>query len=74
MAQRCRCGTVALCATGVISSRLIEATLFGLFERIVGRTRLVDTIYSATKKLVDVLRQQPEGSQRVVPLDFPRYG
>lgn len=65
---------LVLYAVGAVSSRVIGAKLFGLFERIVERIPLVDTIYNATKKLVDVLRQKPESSQRVVLLDFPRKG
>src|ERR1043166_9053363 len=39
---------------------VIGARLFELFERVVARVPLVDTIYAATKKLVDVLRQKPD--------------
>jgi len=63
-----------LYAIGALTSRVIGARLFGLFERIVARIPLVDTIYAATKKLVDVLRQKPDSSQRVVLIDFPRDG
>ena len=63
-----------LYAIGAITSRVIGARLLGLFERIVARIPLVDTIYAATKKLVDVLRQKPDSSQRVVLIDFPREG
>jgi uncharacterized membrane protein len=63
-----------LYAIGAVTSRVIGAKLFELFERVVERIPLVDTIYNATKKLVDVLRQKPDSSQRVVLLDFPREG
>jgi uncharacterized membrane protein len=63
-----------LYAIGAITSRVIGARLFELFERVVARVPLVDTIYAATKKLVDVLRQKPDSSQRVVLIDFPRDG
>jgi uncharacterized membrane protein len=63
-----------LYAIGAITSRVIGARLLALFERIVARIPLVDTIYAATKKLVDVLRQKPDSSQRVVLIDFPRDG
>lgn len=59
---------------GAIASRVLGARLIALFERIVARIPMVDTIYSATKKLVDVLRQKPESAQRVVLVDFPREG
>ncbi len=63
-----------LYAIGAVTSRVIGARLFALFERVVARIPLVDTIYAATKKLVDVLRQKPDSSQRVVLIDFPRDG
>jgi uncharacterized membrane protein len=65
---------LVLYAIGWITSRVIGARLFALFERVVERIPLVDTIYNATKQLIDVLRQKPDSSQRVVLLDFPRDG
>jgi uncharacterized membrane protein len=59
---------------GAIASRVLGARLIALFERVVARIPLVDTIYSATKKLIDVLRQKPDSTQRVVLVDFPREG
>jgi uncharacterized membrane protein len=59
---------------GAIASRVVGEKLIELFERLLNRIPLVDTIYSATKKLVDVLRQNPENKQRVVLVDFPREG
>ena len=63
-----------LYAIGAIASRVVGEKLIELFERLLNRIPLVDTIYSATKKLVDVLRQKPENNQRVVLVDFPREG
>jgi uncharacterized membrane protein len=40
---------LVLYVVGAISSRVIGAKLFGLFERIVERIPLVDTTYNATK-------------------------
>ena len=65
---------LVLYAVGAITSRVIGARLIALFERLVERIPLADTIYNATKKLVDVLRQKPDSHQRVVLLDFPREG
>jgi uncharacterized membrane protein len=59
---------------GAIASRVVGEKLIDVFERLVTRIPLVDTIYSATKKLVDVLRQKPDSAQRVVLVDFPREG
>ena len=65
---------LVLYGIGAFTSRVIGARLFGLFERVVARIPLVDTIYAATKKLVDVLRQKPDSAQRVVLIDFPGEG
>jgi uncharacterized membrane protein len=65
---------LVLYAIGAVTSRVIGARLLSLFERLVERIPLVDTIYNATKKMVDVLRQKPESAQRVVLIDFPREG
>jgi uncharacterized membrane protein len=63
-----------LYAIGAITSRVIGARIVSLFERVVARIPLVDTIYHATKKMVDVLRQKPDSTQRVVLIDFPYEG
>jgi uncharacterized membrane protein len=65
---------LALYSIGSIASRMIGQRLIHLFERIITRIPLVETIYMATKRLVDVLRQQPGGTQRVVLIDFPSPG
>lgn len=65
---------LALYGIGAIASRVIGQRLISLFERIIGRIPLVQTIYSAAKKLVDVLQQKPGNDQRVVLLDWPHEG
>jgi uncharacterized membrane protein len=65
---------LALYGIGAIASRVIGQRLIGLFERIIGRIPLVQTIYSAAKKLVDVLQQKPGNDQRVVLIDWPHQG
>ncbi len=65
---------LALYTIGAVASRVIGQRLIGLFERIIARIPLVQTIYSAAKKLVDVLQQRPGSDQRVVLIDFPREG
>jgi uncharacterized membrane protein len=69
--------TVALLAIysiGSIASRMVGQRLIDLFEKVITRIPLVQTIYSAAKKLVDVLRQSPDGAQRVVLVEFPHPG
>jgi uncharacterized membrane protein len=65
---------LALYGIGAIASRVIGQRLIGLFERIIGRIPLVQTIYSAAKKLVDVLQQKPGNDQRVVLFNWPHEG
>ncbi len=59
---------------GAVASRVVGQQLIHLFERVITRIPLVETIYSAAKKLIDVLRQPPGGGQRVVLLEFPTPG
>jgi uncharacterized membrane protein len=65
---------LALYFIGAIASRVIGQQVIHLFERIIARIPLVETIYSAAKKLVDVLQQRPGSDQRVVLVDFPHEG
>jgi uncharacterized membrane protein len=65
---------LAIYSIGAVASRVIGQRLIEFFERIITRIPLVETIYSAAKKVVDVLRRNPEGGERVVLLDFPHEG
>jgi uncharacterized membrane protein len=66
---------LALYTIGAIASRVIGQRLIHWLERIIARIPIVQTIYSAARKLVDVLRQKPgTDSQRVVLIDFPSPG
>src|ERR1700748_937196 len=59
---------------GVVTSRGVGQRLWGYIEAIITRIPVVDTVYSAARKLVDVLRTKPESTQRVVLIDFPYEG
>jgi uncharacterized membrane protein len=65
---------LALYIIGAVTSRVIGQRLWGYIEAIITRIPLVQTVYSAARKLVDVLRTKPENAQRVVLIDFPRDG
>ena len=65
---------LALYSIGAIASRVIGVRLIGYVERLIERIPFVQTIYSATKKLVTVLQQKPDGSARVVLIEFPHAG
>ena len=65
---------LALYSIGSIASRVIGQRLILLFEKVIARIPLVQTIYMASKKLVEVLRQKPDEAQRVVLIGFPHEG
>jgi uncharacterized membrane protein len=59
---------------GWVASRVVGIRLIALYERIIQRIPLAESIYSATKKLVGVLQQQPDSASRVVLIEFPHPG
>jgi uncharacterized membrane protein len=56
---------------GFAANRVFGQKLLALFERIIARIPLAQTIYGGTKKLLDMVATKPEGAQRVVLVDFP---
>ncbi|MDE2184462.1 MAG: DUF502 domain-containing protein [Alphaproteobacteria bacterium] len=65
---------LSLYSIGAIASRVIGRRIIDLFEKIITRIPLVQTVYSAAKSLTDVLRQSPGGAERVVLIEFPHPG
>ena len=65
---------LVLYSIGSVASKVAGQKALGIFERLIARIPMVQTIYSAAKKLIDVLRQPPTGQQRVVLIDFPQEG
>jgi uncharacterized membrane protein len=61
-------------AIGFVTSRVIGKRLVHFVEQIIVRIPLVETIYSAVKKLVGVIQHQPQGTARVVLIEFPHPG
>lgn len=59
---------------GAVTSRVIGQQLWSYLEAVIHRIPLMNTVYSAARKLVDVLRTKPENAQRVVLIDFPHEG
>ncbi len=56
---------------GWATTQFIGARLLALFDKIMQWIPLVEKIYGATKKLLVVMQQKPEGVQRVVLISFP---
>jgi uncharacterized membrane protein len=58
-------------AVGVLAHRVIGQRLIGSLERGIARVPLANTVYSGTRKLIDILQTKPDGAQRVVLIEFP---
>jgi uncharacterized membrane protein len=65
---------VVILLSGWLARRVIGQRLLGWFETLVGRIPLASTIYGSARKLLDILQKQPDGTQRVVLIDFPHSG
>ncbi len=65
---------LALYTIGALASRVLGQQLIVMLEGLIVRVPGVHMIYSAAKKLVDVLRHKPGNIQRVVLIDFPSAG
>jgi len=70
--------TIALLATlvlilgvGWLARRVVGQRLLGWLEALVQRIPLANVIYSSARKLLDILQTKPDGTQRVVLIDFP---
>ena len=71
-------GAIGLLATlatilvvGWLARRVIGQRLLRWFEALVARIPLASTIYGSARKLLDILQTKPDGTQRVVLIDFP---
>lgn len=61
----------ALYLLGWAVTRVVGRKIVELFDRLVEKIPLVQTIYGSTKKLLTVLQQRPDRVQRVVLIEFP---
>ena len=59
---------------GAIASRVLGRKVIDAVEGLIGRIPVVETVYSASKKLIGVLQQKPDGAARVVLIEFPHAG
>ena len=64
----------SLYALGWAANRVVGIRLLSVIDGIIERIPMVQTIYGGTKKLLSVLQTKPEGSQRVVLIEFPQPG
>ncbi|MBD8527103.1 DUF502 domain-containing protein [Pseudomarimonas arenosa] len=64
----------SLYGLGWTANRVLGKRFLGAIDTLIERIPLVQTIYGGTKKLLSVLQTKPEGSQRVVLIEFPQPG
>ena len=58
-------------AVGWLARRMLGQRLLGWFESLIRRVPLANTVYGSARKLLDILQTKPDGTQRVVLIDFP---
>ncbi|PJK09993.1 hypothetical protein CO608_04630 [Lysobacteraceae bacterium NML08-0793] len=65
-------GTVlVILLVGLLARQVIGQRLLRWFEGFIARIPLANTIYGSARKLLDILQKSPDGTQRVVLIDFP---
>ena len=57
--------------SGMMARIVIGQRLLGWFEALISRIPLANTIYGSARQLLDILQTKPDGTQRVVLVDFP---
>ena len=62
---------VLILAVGWLARRVVGQRLLRWIEALVERIPLANIIYSSARKLLDILQTKPDGTQRVVLIDFP---
>jgi uncharacterized membrane protein len=56
---------------GMMARRVFGQRLLRWFEGLIQRIPLASTIYTSARQLLDILQTKPDGTQRVVLIDFP---
>ncbi|ASR43976.1 hypothetical protein BEN78_11945 [Xanthomonas citri pv. mangiferaeindicae] len=62
---------VLILAVGWLTRRVVGQRMLGWVDALVRRIPLANIIYSSARKLLDILQTKPDGTQRVVLIDFP---
>ena len=58
-------------AVGALARRVIGQRILAWFEALIARIPLAKTVYGSARKQLDLLQTKPDGTQRVVLIDFP---
>lgn len=56
---------------GALARRVVGQRLLAWIEALIARIPLVKTVYGSARKLLDLLQAKPDGTRRVVLIDFP---
>jgi uncharacterized membrane protein len=56
---------------GLLARRVVGRKLLAWLELLIARIPLAKTIYGSARQLLDLLQTKPDGTQRVVLIDFP---
>jgi uncharacterized membrane protein len=56
---------------GALATRVIGQRMLLWFEQLINKIPLVKTVYGSARQLLDLLQTKPDGTQRVVLIDFP---
>ncbi|HEY0661979.1 MAG TPA: DUF502 domain-containing protein, partial [Lysobacter sp.] len=57
--------------SGAMARIVVGQRLLRWFESLIKRIPLANTIYGSARQLLDILQTKPDGTQRVVLIDFP---
>jgi uncharacterized membrane protein len=59
---------------GVMARRVAGLQFIRWFEALIGRIPLAKSVYGSARQLLDMLQTKPDGTQRVVLIEFPHPG
>jgi uncharacterized membrane protein len=62
---------IFILATGLFATRVVGQRVLKFFEGWLARVPLAQTVYGGVKQLLEAMRTKPDGTQRVVLIDFP---
>ena len=62
---------IVLYILGWATTRVVGKRILGLFDHLINKIPVVQTIYGSVKKLIAALRQKPDNLNRVVLIGFP---
>jgi uncharacterized membrane protein len=62
---------ILVVAVGALARRVVGQRALRWFETLISRIPLAKTVYGSARQLLDLLQTKPDGTQRVVLIEFP---